>query len=82
MGLSIENVAVEAKVRRLAEITGLGVTEAVDLAVSEKLASAEGGMQARPHAAMEEVWRKYGPLMPLDQDAIVLEMYDDQGMAR
>lgn len=82
MGLSIKNVAVEAKVRRLAEITGLGVTEAVDLAVSEKLARVEDGMQARPRSAMEEVWRKYGPLMPLDQDAILAEIYDDQGMAR
>jgi hypothetical protein len=66
MGLSINTAAVEAKVRRLAALTGLGVTEAIDLAVSDKLAR-EG---------------RFGPLPPRDQEAIEKDMYDAQGLER
>lgn len=85
MGLSIKNEAVEAKVRRLAQLTGLGVTEAIDLAVSDKLARAgrvSPEEQARRIAAAEAVRRQFGPLPPLDQEAIEKEMYDAQGLER
>lgn len=85
MGLSIKNEAVEAKVRRLAALTGLGVTEAIDLAVSEKLAR-EGRVsaeeQARRIAAVRAVLDSIGPLPPLDQKAIDDEVYDEHGLER
>lgn len=85
MGLSIKNEVVEAKVRRLAELTGLGVTEAIDVAVSEKLAR-EGRVspeeQARRLAVIHAVLDSIGPLPPLDQKAINEEMYDEHGLPR
>lgn len=85
MGLSIKNEAVEAKVRRLAELTGLGVTEAIDVAVSEKLdrhGRVSPEEQARRIAAIHALLDSIGPLPPLDQKAINEEMYDEFGLPR
>lgn len=85
MGLSIKNEEVEARVRRLAEITGLGVTEAVDDAVRRRLEALEHDQEAervRVHDTIEAIRAKYGPLPPLDQKAIDEEMYDENGLPR
>lgn len=85
MGLSIKNEEVEARVRRLTELTGLGVTEAVDLAVTEKIARTEASLQTeqvRRREAIEAVIAKYGRLSRLDQKQIDEEMYDEFGLPK
>ncbi len=85
MGLSIKNEEVEARVRRLSELTGQGVTEAIDEAVRARLNALERDQeaeQARIHAAVKAIRQKYGPLPPLDQKAIDDEIYDENGVER
>jgi len=85
MGLSIKNEDVEARVRKLAEATGLGVTEAIDDAVRRRLQALEHDQEAeraRLHAAIETIRAKFGPFPPLDQEAIDEEMYDENGLPR
>jgi antitoxin VapB len=85
VGLSIKNDEVEGKVRRLAEATGLGVTEAIDQAVTEKLARLDKVKEADIQAklkALDAIIDKYGPFPPLDQKAIDEELYDENGLPR
>lgn len=85
MGLSIKNDEVEDRVRRLAELTGKGVTEAIDDAVQYRLLALESEREeefARLSAALAAIRRKYGPLSPLDQEAIDNELYDENGLPR
>jgi len=85
LGLSIKNEEVERKVRRLAEATGLGVTEAIDEAVTEKLARVEKATEAEVQAklkALDAIIEKYGPFPRLDQKAIDDELYDEHGLPR
>ena len=85
MGLSIKNEEVEARIRRLTELTGEGVTEAVDAAVRARLAELEQAKAMRAKArlaALDAVLKEIGPLPPLDQKAIVEEIYDENGLER
>ncbi len=85
MGLSIKNDEVEERVRRLAEMTGKGVTEAIDDAVQRRLSALQSERDkelARLTAALDDLWQKYGPLPPLDHKAIDEEMYDENGLPR
>lgn len=82
MGLSIKNEDVEARVRRLAAATGVGVTEAIDAAVSEKLARLDAdrdALAAQRSAALDDLLDRFGPLDPLDLKAIDDEMYGPDG---
>lgn len=85
MGLSIKNEEVEARIRRLTELTGEGVTEAIDGAVREKLARVEKVSEEeikRRMAALDAILASLGPLPKLDQKAIDEEMYDEFGAPR
>jgi antitoxin VapB len=85
MGLSIKNEEVEARIRRLTELTGEGVTEAIDGAVREKLARVEKVSEEeiqRRVAALDAILARLGPLPKLDQKAIEDEMYDEFGAPR
>lgn len=85
MGLSIKNEEVEARIRRLTELTGEGVTEAVDAAVRARLQELESSKEERAEArlaALDAILEKYGPLPPLDQKAIDDEIYDENGLER
>ncbi|MBU6372480.1 MAG: type II toxin-antitoxin system VapB family antitoxin [Alphaproteobacteria bacterium] len=85
MGLNIKNEDVEARVRRLAAVTGLGVTEAIDSAVREKLARLDAEREARAaqrSAALDALLDQFGPLEPLDLKAIDEEMYGPDGVPR
>jgi antitoxin VapB len=85
MGLSIKNEEVEARIRRLTELTGEGVTEAIDAAVREKLARVEKVREEeiqRRMAAVDAILAKYGPFPKLDQKAIDEEMFDEFGVPR
>ncbi|MDX2236788.1 MAG: type II toxin-antitoxin system VapB family antitoxin [Hyphomonadaceae bacterium] len=85
MGLSIKNEDVEARVRRLAALTGEGVTEAIDNAVVERLARIEHTKSERARArlaALDAALARLGPRPPLDRKAIDEELYDEQGLPR
>ncbi len=85
MGLSIKNDEVEARIRRLTEITGQGVTEAIDGAVREKLARVERVSEEevqRRMRALDVILARLGPLPKLDPGAIDDEMYDEFGAPR
>ncbi len=85
MGLSIKNEEVEARVRRLAQLTGLGVTEAVDDAVRrrlEALAHDAAAESARLQDAIAAIRLQFGPFTALDQKAVDEEMYDENGIPR
>lgn len=85
MGLSIKNDEVEARIRRLTELTGEGVTEAVDAAVRARLAELENVKEERAKkrlAALDALLEDLGPLPPLDQKAVDDELYDENGLPR
>jgi antitoxin VapB len=85
MGLSIKNEEVEERIRRLTELTGEGVTEAVDAAVKARLAQLERSKEERAAArlaSLDALLKKYGPFPPLDQKAIDDEIYDENGIER
>lgn len=86
MSLHIDNAEMEARMRQLAAKTGLGIAEAVDAAVREKLdrmgldADADLHKQ-RIHAVMLFL-DSLGDLPKIDQQQIEREMYDEFGAER
>ena len=70
MGLNIKKPETEANIRRLAARTGESLTDAIDRAVSEKLARLEAeAAQNQPTETAEEILEKLRPL----QEAIEAE---------
>lgn len=84
MALSIRNPETERAVRTLAELTGLGLTEAVDMAVRTALASRDTSeaATARRRARVEDmsIWLQ----THVDTDAILDgdDLYDATGLPR
>jgi antitoxin VapB len=85
MSLNIKNEATHARVRRLAELTGLSQTAAVDEAVSRRLSELEGAA-ARRAARVDAVVREIRiELTPAEKDALRgadEELYDRDGLPR
>ncbi len=85
MSLNIKNEATHARVRRLAELTGLSQTAAVDDAVQHRLAELEGGA-ARRASRMDLIVHKIQvELTPAERDALRganEELYDRDGLPR
>lgn len=85
MSLNIKNDATHTRVRRLAELTGLSQTAAVDDAVSRRLAELEGAA-ARRSARIDLVVRRIRvDLTPLERDALRAadaDLYDADGLPR
>lgn len=88
MPLNIKKKETHEAARRLAELTGESLTEAVDKAVRERL----DRVKARKAVAKEEVWRKVRQMQedlanaPTYDDRSVQEimddMYDEYGLPR
>jgi antitoxin VapB len=85
MSLNIKNEATHARVRRLAELTGLSQTAAVDDAVQRRLAELEGEAAHRA-ARMDVIVHKIQvELTPDERDALRgadEELYDRAGLPR
>lgn len=84
MGLSIKNDEVEASVRRLAELTGLGVTEAVHGAVKKWLSELERRPSVeleRINTALAEIDAVYGALHA-DRFWRDDDLYDENGLPK
>jgi antitoxin VapB len=85
MSLNIKNEQIHARVRRLAELTGLSQTGAVDDAVQHRLAELEG-TAARRAARMDVVIRAIQvDLTPAERDALRSVddvLYDRDGLPR
>lgn len=85
MSLNIKNEATHARVRRLAELTGLSQTAAVDDAVQHRLAEFEGAA-ARRAARMDVVIRSiHVDLTALERDSLrqaQVDLYDTDGLPR
>ncbi len=86
MSLHIDNAEMEARMRQLAIKTGLGIAEAIDAAVREKLDrisahASEDFRRQRIHAVMLFL-DSLGDLPKIDQQQIEREMYDEFGVER
>ncbi len=86
MSLNIDNAEIEARMRQLAAKTGLGIAEAVDAAVREKLdrMSVDSSEDQRRQRINKVVLflESLGDLPRLDQEQIAREMYDEFGVER
>lgn len=84
MALSIRNPETEAAVRELAELTGLGLTETIDMAVRAQLASPSAARQSeeRQRARITEarawITENVDTTLIRSDD----ELYDEHGLPR
>lgn len=82
VSLNIKNEATHAKVRRLAELTGMSMTAAVDDAVERRLKELGGDpyeeRRARVYAAIENLRETLGPERLAALDPQTPELYDDE----
>lgn len=85
MSLNIKNEEIHARVRRLAELTGMSQTAAVDDAVRHRLAELEGAAGRRA-ARMDVVIRAIQlDLTPAEREGLRRAddfLYDDDGLPR
>ncbi len=84
MSLNIKNEEIHARVRRLAELTGLSQTGAVDDAVRRRLAELEAGPGERS-ARIDAVVRAIQlDLTDLEREALrnTGDLYGDDGLPR
>jgi hypothetical protein len=87
MVISIKNDEVERRIRRLAELRGISLTEAIDQAVSEAIGTewtvAKRGLEA-VRADIERLRQKYGldRFQDADWSAVNADMYDEEGLPR
>jgi antitoxin VapB len=85
MGFNIKNIKVENQLRELAELTGEGLTEAVEKAVAERLARLKNEKRRARASAAVEVDQLVGELNALPvRDTRTLEdmLYDERGLPK
>lgn len=86
MSLHIDNAEMEARMRQLAVKTGLGIAEAIDAAVQEKLdrisAHASDDLRKQRTNSVMQFLESLGDLPKMDQQQIEREMYDEFGVER
>lgn len=85
MGLNIKNEEIHARVRRLAELTGLSQTGAVDDAVRHRLAELEGSAAHRKVRIDALVHAIQLDLTDMERQALQhadRELYDADGLPR
>lgn len=82
MSLNIKNEATHAKVRRLAELTGMSMTAAVDDAVTRRLGELGedplAERRARIYASIERLRNTLGPERVAALDPQARALYDDE----
>ena len=82
MAMNIKNQAVEQAARELADRTGESLTQAISVAITERLARLDAapaaGMQARLLALSESFGSRYSHLSPAERSSDFL--YDDDGL--
>jgi hypothetical protein len=82
MGINVKNERVEAEIRLLAEKLGVGLTEAIDAAVTAKLAELEAARQAeiaRKTAAIEEIQERLRPFLTPEMTSGCSDLYNEFG---
>lgn len=84
MALNIKNASVEHKVRRLAQLTGESISQAVERAADERLARI--ARERKGNGRVDGVMQWLASLPPLDpaddNPGWEAEMYDDDGLPR
>lgn len=84
MGLSLKDPETESRVRRLAEIRGVGITAAIRMAVDNELARDDADQKAEFERKLSEIriiQEKCAGLPILMTDAEVDDwMYDENGL--
>ena len=84
MALNIKNASVEHKVRRLAQLTGESISQAVERAADERLARLASERKGDGRVDRIMSWlASLPPLDPADDNPDwESEMYDDNGLPR
>lgn len=84
MALSIRNAETESAARRLAQLTGKGITESIHEAITARLASLEDSPRAtaRRRQRIDEAVAKVRQLADGSTFATDAELYDEQGLPR
>lgn len=89
MGLVIEDEALQAKAKRLAELTGTSITGAVNDAIERRLAELRDAREAevrRRSERMLEIGRQFAALLPPGHGATSTDhdelLYDEDGLPK
>lgn len=86
MGLNIKNEETHAKVRRLAELTGMSMTAAIDDAVERRLreidANPRGARGAEIDELMGRIREVFTPEVIEETKRIEADLYDQKGRLR
>lgn len=86
MSLNIKNEATHAKVRRLAELTGMSMTAAVDDAVTRRLTELEthpwGARGPEIEKLLERIHAVFTPEVVAETERFEEELYDEDGLFR
>jgi antitoxin VapB len=83
MGISVKNFEAEAEIRYLAERLGVGLTEAIQLAVKAKMAELDAQKLADFDRRMAAIKRLQEELRPFRKDGATSncdDLYDQDGL--
>jgi antitoxin VapB len=85
--LNIKDVKVAAKARRLAELTGKSITEAVSEALDRSLRTVEHHVEVDREARereVDEILKQFRAIVPPDSPAwdMLGDMYDENGLPK
>jgi antitoxin VapB len=83
MGISVKNLEAEAEIRYLAERLGVGLTEAIQLAVKAKMAELDAQKLADFDRRMAAIKRLQEELRPFRKDGATSncdDLYDQDGL--